>query len=335
VAEPSAVATEALLYIDSAVANARRNNNARAETEYLTNKALTLHEMKRYDEAEALYKSCISNNFANQWNDDLAYDYWGISDNYYAKGDYAQAYDYLDKYYTLKDSISGVSVDFKVAGIEATHKSELDKIVAKNELLKRNWVIAVCILVLSFIIWLWLSQSKRAKRKQAHTKANLEQLTHTLIEKNRHLSALEEKLSEQELNSVTYNPVLPEILNENTSRAENGHTGKEKLTIESQPDDFERNLYSQHILTPADWSAFKIYFEKAYPGYLFRLRNTFPALSEAEERLFLFIKLKLTNKEAAAILGISVDSVRKTRIRLRKRLELKEDVNLEEYVVRF
>lgn len=102
-----------------------------------------------------------------------------------------------------------------------------------------------------------------------------------------------------------------------------------------EPSDFEKNIYDQRILTAADWSAFKIYFEKAYPGYLLRLRNAYPSLTEAEERLFLFIKLKLTNKEAAAILGISADSVKKTRTRLRKRLELDEGVDLDAYVKRF
>ena len=207
--------------------------------------------------------------------------------------------------------------------------------IEKNELQTRNWIIRICILLLVFFIWLWWSQSRRAKRKQAHTRSNLEQLTRTLIDKNTLLSALEEKLWEQESNSLKSNPVLTEGSSENTYHAENGHSGKEKSTIESQPDDFEKNVYNQRILTHADWSAFKIYFEKAYPGYLLRLRNSFPSLSEAEERLFLFIKLKLTNKEAAAILGISVDSVRKTRTRLRKRLELGEDVNLEQYVAGF
>jgi DNA-binding CsgD family transcriptional regulator len=156
-----------------------------------------------------------------------------------------------------------------------------------------------------------------------------------LIEKNSRLAALEEKLSEQGLMSVTSDPGSPGISDENIRQTQDTHISKEKLTSENQPDDFEINLYNQHILTPADWLAFKIYFEKAYPGYLFRLRNAFPAISEAEERLFLFIKLKLANKEAAAILGISVDSVRKTRTRLRKRMEISQEVNLEEYIARF
>ena len=78
--------------------------------------------------------------------------------------------------------------------------------------------------------------------------------------------------------------------------------------------------------------AFKAYFEKAYPGYMRRLRSAFPTLSDAEERLFLFIKLNLNRKEVAAMLGISADSVKKTRYRLRKRLLLTEEGDLDGYV---
>ena len=72
-----------------------------------------------------------------------------------------------------------------------------------------------------------------------------------------------------------------------------------------------------------------------YPRYINSLRITHPDLTEAGERLFLFIKLSLTNKEAAAILGISTETIKKTRTRLRKRLNLSEEMNLDEYVKQF
>ena len=99
--------------------------------------------------------------------------------------------------------------------------------------------------------------------------------------------------------------------------------------------DFEDNLLNQRVLTNEDWESFKSYFEKAYPRYLHRLRMAFPSLSSAEERLFLFIKLNLTNREAAAILGISVQSVKKTRNRLRHRLELGQETELEVFIRAF
>lgn len=112
----------------------------------------------------------------------------------------------------------------------------------------------------------------------------------------------------------------------------------QKNTLQEASDqespDFE-HLYNQRILTPEDWAIFKVHFEKTYPGYLLRLRSVHSTLSEAEERLFLFLKLQLTRKEIADILGISPDSVKKARTRLRKRLELEREDSLEDFVQSF
>jgi DNA-binding CsgD family transcriptional regulator len=92
---------------------------------------------------------------------------------------------------------------------------------------------------------------------------------------------------------------------------------------------------SQAILTADDWVSFKSNFEKTYPTYIVRLRSTFPSLSEAEERLFLLLKLSLTKNEIATILGISPDTVKKTRSRLRKRLNMETKASLEKFIVNF
>jgi DNA-binding CsgD family transcriptional regulator len=99
--------------------------------------------------------------------------------------------------------------------------------------------------------------------------------------------------------------------------------------------DIENDLFNQHILTEADWLAFKSAFEKAYPGYLIRLRRAYPGITNAEERLFLFIKLNLGTKESANMLGISATSVKKYRNRLRRRMNLAEEVDLEIFIRTF
>ena len=137
---------------------------------------------------------------------------------------------------------------------------------------------------------------------------------------------MEEKLSKRQGTTVGIEPLTVTGI-EPFKQEENNFT--------ADKDDFEKQLYNQRILTDADWSSFKNYFEKAYPGYLIRLRNAHNSITEAEERMFLFIKLNLTNKESAAMLGISTESVKKSRQRLRKRLALEEAVELDDYVKGF
>ena len=90
------------------------------------------------------------------------------------------------------------------------------------------------------------------------------------------------------------------------------------------------SLLSQHtILTDADWDEFKVLFEKVYPGFFIRLKNQVPDITVAEQRMAALSKLKVPPKEAATLLGISPNSVIKTRSRLRQRLNLGPDADLE------
>ncbi|MBP7643797.1 MAG: hypothetical protein KA767_10670, partial [Saprospiraceae bacterium] len=99
--------------------------------------------------------------------------------------------------------------------------------------------------------------------------------------------------------------------------------------------DIEDQIFNTKILNDDDYHTFKAYFEKAYPGYLLKIRKNWRDITAAEERLFLLIKLKLKNKDIADILGISATSVKKTRNRLRKKLNLPEDLELETFVDEF
>jgi DNA-binding CsgD family transcriptional regulator len=255
-------------------------------------------------------------NKRNDWLDRLVKNYLGISEAYKKKREYDSAYNYLYDFYWLKDSIAGIDVKLKIADLEAKNKSLQKDFDLKNEQhaldqarnYLRDWVWAAVIGVILLIasLGIWFTQNRQAKLENIKDKRSLADLTRLLLNKNTQLIQLEEQLSQN---------------NEKKSVHESG--------------DFEINLYNQRILTVEDWASFKIYFENAYPGYIKRLRMSHPDLTEAEERLFLFIKLNLTNKEAAAILGISAETIKKTRTRLRKRLNLSEEMNLDEYVKKF
>jgi DNA-binding CsgD family transcriptional regulator len=55
-------------------------------------------------------------------------------------------------------------------------------------------------------------------------------------------------------------------------------------------------------------------------------------ITVAEQRMAALTRLQLTTRQMASMLGISVDSVHKTRQRLRKRFTLGNDANIEEYI---
>ncbi len=86
------------------------------------------------------------------------------------------------------------------------------------------------------------------------------------------------------------------------------------------------------ILTDDDWDGFRKSFEKVHSGFLERLKIALPDLSPAETRFMALAKLNLSNKEMAAMLGVSADAMRTIRYRLRKKLHLSEEGDIQELI---
>ena len=91
-------------------------------------------------------------------------------------------------------------------------------------------------------------------------------------------------------------------------------------------------LTQQTILTEEDWNRFRSLFEKIYPEFFRKLKDKFPDITLAEQRMAALTRLNLTSKQAASMLGISVDSVHKSRYRLRQRFNVGSETNLDEMV---
>jgi DNA-binding CsgD family transcriptional regulator len=99
--------------------------------------------------------------------------------------------------------------------------------------------------------------------------------------------------------------------------------------------DILQDLTRQAILTEEDWQYFRSSFDKIYPGFFIRLRQAAPDITMAEQRMAALTLLKMNGREMAAVLGISPESVRKTRQRLRQRLQLDAQDDLAACLMRF
>ncbi|MCF2497757.1 helix-turn-helix transcriptional regulator [Dyadobacter chenhuakuii] len=100
----------------------------------------------------------------------------------------------------------------------------------------------------------------------------------------------------------------------------------------NQSEETVQELQNITILTDEQWEYFRSLFEKIHVGYLSRLREKLPGLTPAETRFMALAKLNLTYKEMASTLGISVQSVRVIRHRIRKKLNLPEESDLRDVV---
>ncbi len=298
---------EAKLYYEKAIGLAREIVDTYRVHLITNNLAHTYNQMGEYDTALKLYLDNIKFIKSRNWNDLLEYSYDGIIVSYEKKRDFENAYNYLELYHGLKDSLRGAKIQVEITELRSDFHAQNKELIYAREKQKleiRNLVLAVVILLVLMVLILVLFLLRKKRKELAIHKAKLSQLTQLLISKNEALRQAYPIDDEQQI-------------------------------VDEEPNGMELDILNKRILTDEDWLIFKTQFEQAYPGYLMRVRNKYASITEAEERLFLFLKLKLTNKEAASILGISPDSVKKTKYRLKKRLEIGDEVSLDDFVQEF
>lgn len=91
-------------------------------------------------------------------------------------------------------------------------------------------------------------------------------------------------------------------------------------------------LLEQKILTDDDWETFKTRFKAIYPGFFSQIQKSGIPLTEAESRLLVLMHLELNSKDMANILGISPQSVRVCKMRLKKRLPAEKYTSVEDFL---
>ena len=83
------------------------------------------------------------------------------------------------------------------------------------------------------------------------------------------------------------------------------------------------------ILTAAHWREFLNKFNRAHPQFLGAINTRYPKLTKAEIRFCCLTFLSVSDNEMADMLGVGVNSIRVTRNRVRKKLQLGKGDDLE------
>ncbi|GAA5029823.1 hypothetical protein GCM10011506_18400 [Marivirga lumbricoides] len=92
------------------------------------------------------------------------------------------------------------------------------------------------------------------------------------------------------------------------------------------------SLLEQKILTEDDWTVFKSRFNSIYPGFFGKIQQHNIALTEGEIRYLVLLNLDLKSKEMSHILGISPQSVRVSKMRLKKKIIVRGYHSVEEFL---
>jgi len=279
----------------------------------LGNKATALAEVR---EAFQLLKQWPDANY-------LRNAYYTSTQIFREMGNYDSAFYYNNLYSKINDSLEKVVATSSLAISKAKLNDETSRYNIQNlnkekrsQLLLRNIIIAA-IVVLSFVVVLTVNR-QRLKEKLKTEKAEQEKLR-----MEQEVASAKEQLKMFTENLVEKTNLIEKL----ESQAKGKQATSEQQAIISE-------LSRQTILTEDDWNKFRSLFEKIYPGFFVNLQEKVSDITIAELRMAALTRLHLSTNQIASILGISVNSVYKTKQRLRQRLDIDPETDIEEAVAK-
>lgn len=90
---------------------------------------------------------------------------------------------------------------------------------------------------------------------------------------------------------------------------------------------------NQELSDNDSWDQFAYHFDQVHGNYLEKLSSSNIRLSPREIKLAAFLRMNMSSKEIAKLLNITTRGVELARYRLRKKLKLKREQNLVEYLI--
>ena len=259
-----------------------------------------------------------------------------------------EALAFYDQYIALKDSVFNTEKSKQIAYLEFEKELEsqnrelvfLKEKEKTDALIKWSLMMGIIILVGGgFLVFRNLRQRSR-KNNDLLEKSNellqskaqlaqqeMENATLKQQELKQQLNFKNKELTSYAINFVQKNELLEEL--RNTALLAKKATPKEKDKLIDQLNKTIR----QHLNIDKDWEDFKRFFEEVYVGFYAKLKAKHPDLSANDLKVCSLTRLNLNVKETASILGISPESAKTARYRLRKKLALSQEQEIFTYLL--
>jgi len=248
--------------------------------------------------------------------------YWDHLENY------EKAYECHRKSISFKDSSNmeydELNLQNMIFQIEFQKKKNENDLIIEKEKRKGQFfysiaiIFSVIILACIFIIYL-LRKRKIYERK--------------ILGLENEQFQTELKRNEAEITQILKNLVKKnEIIEDLNKEIQKREKMKNNLNLEKEKLNLHEKINSLSLLTENDLLVFKQLFDKIHPSFYDSLLTKCDDLTKSEARLAMLIRLNLTSIEMSRILGISQDSVRKSNLRLRKKLSIDSQKELVQFI---
>ena len=242
---------------------------------------------------------------------------------------YKAAYTNLNILKTIEDSLYEQQLIEKIASVKDEYELKVEQRdnLLKIKLLEREKelnryktyaLFALIFLILFIALLIYNRQKQRNKLKEI-------ELKNSNLEKQQLASKLDFK-SNQLTNYAFYIVKKNEFLDSIKSEID-----ELKLDGDSKLNSLSK-IVNQHIIACQDRKDFEIRVKDENQDFYYKLDSKFPGLSDKNKNLCSLLLLELSSKEIASLLNISVDSVEKSRYRLRKKLDISREITISSFL---
>ena len=268
---------------------------------------------------------------------------------YKASGDYENAFNYLQQIVALHDSLRKNEIVQKVEQFRIAYdldRMEKDLLLSQkqNQIKAKNIRIIIILALLVIVVGILFLILFYSKTKQAHTNLLVsEQEREIAVLKVEQVEEKQRRRKEQyeadlshksrELISTTMHIVQKNsLINDIRDRIKT-------LKLNQKAD--EQLVHSivteidQNISLDKDWDVFVKHFKDVHPNFFDQLIEAHPNLTSKEIRYCAYSRLNLSLKEIATVLNITTRGVEKARSRIRTKLQLPSNVDLNIYLQSF
>ncbi|GAA0893417.1 hypothetical protein GCM10009122_30960 [Fulvivirga kasyanovii] len=284
---------------------------------------------------------------SKKWLKDI---YQGMKLVYEQKGEFALALSYANKYNAMRDSLFNEEMATRIANmqtrIETVEKEKelelqgqqialLEQEARFNNSLK--WFLVIGLALILLIAYLVIKNQRTRIKKDRALYQSREELSKVELENARlrkeelelELNYKNKELTSYTMNFIQKNELIKELKEAIQKIIKGADAGMRK--------DLNKliRLIDSTIGVDKDWENFKLFFEQVHQDFFDQLKAEFPELTGSDLKLCALVRLNLSMKETSALLGISAESVKTARYRLRKKLNLESGENLMDFLIGF
>ena len=287
----------------------------------------------KYEEAERLLQEGLvyaRKVGSHKWLKEI---YHGLTQIARNKGNLEQAIFYYDQYTIEKDSIFNEQMLNNLTKLEAElatleQKRQLDAkeneifiLEQASRLQNTQLIISVvfALVVILFSILVMRNRKLVAEKNKRRMMEEADKVRQELEFKNRELVSYT-------INFVQKNQLFEEL------------TTSIKDAKKNSPDDLRKDLIvmertvKKHLQIDKDWEDFKLRFENLHSGFFDKILGKESSLTGNDLKLCALVKMNFSIKEIADMMGISSESVKTSRYRLKKKLQLPAEMSLNDFL---